>query len=102
MKIRNGFVSNSSSSSFIIIAPRNKNTINTLKDIKKYLLSYYGEDFVKYNLKDFVLSVGKDKIKEAFNNNKGFIFFECEQNSINDLMNFIKYFDNIEIHNQYP
>lgn len=57
MKICNGFVSNSSSSSFVIGLPKNKTKINIVLelDIKKYadgkistiedLISFYGERF---------------------------------------------------------
>jgi hypothetical protein len=43
MKIRNGFVSNSSSSSFIVFVPKNNNTYNTYNDIKKFFENEFEE-----------------------------------------------------------
>ena len=49
MKIRNGFVSNSSSSSFIVWFPKNDNTINNEEEFKQKLIDewYCENDYPK-------------------------------------------------------
>jgi hypothetical protein len=66
MKIRNGFVSNSSSSSFVVSAPPNvplkikievdieqyaNDTLKTLNDVKKYIEEQWGD--VSKNLEEY-------------------------------------------------
>ena len=75
MKIRNGFVSNSSSSSFIVIAPQNDKTINSIDEYKKYLGDDMDDEDAEYYLdRDKI-----EKFKKHFDNNMGLIFTSVER-----------------------
>jgi len=85
-KIRNGFVSNSSSSSFMIFLPRNDKTINDMGEFEKWLVDEYdvdNEEMMKYFIKEY-----EGVIKSNIDKGNGFIVMEIDDNcydSINDI-----------------
>ena len=89
MKIRNGFVSNSSSSSFVITKNKNNSKIELKIDISKYitvyntieeLKQYYIDDFC-YDEEDFVDDKSWEKCVEAIKNGKQVIMFHADNES---------------------
>lgn len=75
MKVRNGFVTNSSSSSFIVSLPLSANVKFDIKDetsLRKYIEEYYGDDFDeimqgKYPQKRY------RKLKQILDSGKGIV-----------------------------
>ena len=75
MKIRNGFVSNSSSSSFMMFMPKNTKTINDMEGFKLFLLDEWGME--DENIESY-MDTHKNTIQEQFGNGNGFIMTDVE------------------------
>ena len=75
MKIRNGFVSNSSSSSFMLFVPKSDKTINSLEEYKEYLLDtgWHDEEDIEYTINNV-----KDKMQVLFSRGLGFLELDVE------------------------
>lgn len=75
MKIRKGFVSNSSSSSFVVIGEKEikfKYLCKTIEDLRKYYIDYYGEeDFKEYCPENF------EKYKKLIEEGKVLLMGSC-------------------------
>jgi len=86
MKIRNGFVSNSSSSSFIIFTGHTKKSLNTIDEVKKYFFKDgYDEEDIKYVLTDKII----DKIENEIEKGLGCIIINADYWSENILIDIV-------------
>ncbi len=82
MKIRNGFVSNSSSSSFIVAIPKKVKTVEQLKEIMfpgQKFISHPYEDGVSITTKKIAETVFKD-MEEQIPNNRESLLSEYDYN----------------------
>jgi hypothetical protein len=74
-KIRLGFVSNSSSSSFLLFVPKSNKTINSREEYREYLLNcgFYDEEDA-----ELALDSEKDKMQALFDKGLGFLDLDVE------------------------
>lgn len=73
MKIRHGFVSNSSSSSFIVFVPQNDKTFNSQEELTSELMKEWGcEEDVEVTLSN-IKNLGED-----FKKNVGCVIIDAE------------------------
>jgi len=71
VKIRNGFVSNSSSSSFLLFLPKSDKTVNDMKGFEDFLIDDWGlegEEDMKYHIEKY-----EEVIQSNFDKGNGFI-----------------------------
>jgi len=87
MKIRNGFVSNSSSSSFIVFIPENNKTSNNYHNIKKFFENNFGIDIESDNIGINDLTL--EKIKDHINNGFGVVELDVEYDACESIGNII-------------
>jgi len=87
MKVRNGFVSNSSSSSFIVFIPENNSTVNGYNNIKNFFDHNFCIDIESDDIiEDLNLEKIKKHIKDGFGVTEIDVDYGCVD-GIEDIIN---------------
>lgn len=91
MKIRESFVTNSSSSSFIVKVPLNMNIgIINKEQLQQYFVNYYGDDTFEETIQDRWCQEQYDKYKIILDGGFGIVFASISNdNYFSDIENLI-------------